>query len=1123
MKEKSKDRLHRVLVIGATPAGIAATNKLGEIGIPVTLVDTSPDLDQKMSKEEWRLASGQTLNYALRPGLLRILRNPAIRCLLSAQVTSLKHNPQGFRARLKCLPNFIDSDRCTLCGLCLEICPSAQSDGSQPILMKSRRNLPGRPVIDKRRTPPCQSHCPLNVNVQGYMALTKKGRFREALELIRKDNVLPGICGRICTHPCEVECRRKELDGPLAIRDIKRFLSDYELTHLPEETTTTRPHRSERIAVIGSGPAGLAASADLARLGYEVTVFEKEAEPGGLLRYGIGAYRLPREILDYEIDRIRRFGVQFRTANPIKLPGDLVGLTSSYAAVIVTPGTWQDRKLGVPGEDLEGVEGCLQFLQRFYKGEITEPLGKVAVIGDGNAAFDLARTLIRLKAEVTLLSWFPRELILADSDEIRSALEEGVILIDQTQVVGFSGQGGRLAELRCAHTKPGKPDAKGIPWPVILPEDPPFHLSFDRAFIAIGQKPNPMESAAKNFLKRTPEGFIQIDTFWRTNLPRVYAAGDAVTGPSSVVQAMESGRKAALAVHLELNGSEFQETQPCREEEKDFPPITKDTPPAVRVGMPEKKLGEQKNAFAETALGFDEAQTTSEALRCLQCGVCSECLQCEEVCRQVGAINHSATSSEEVEHAGVVIVADPEATPLIKGEDVIRAYGPKSRKTDVAAMILRGFAAAAQAMILLGGSSQRMKGHGLSFSPTDPSLAEDIRLGIFVCRCNDAFGWDKGMDAYITRLSSQPEVVHAETLISACTPEGSNGLVKTIREKGLTRVVLASCVCCPFNFICCACTDQRSRLKDALFKGTGISRSMVETCNLRGEVLWLRREYPEIALERFQGFIDRAIHRAKRLKTLPAPVRPYNFTTAVIGTSESAIHSALTLAKGGMEVILLGTPENPMPTTLIHPNIHHFEGSQVKDIRGTLGDFHVLIETGHFQQVLHVGALILEEKYRKHIPYTSSEDLPPRFVGSSMQERNASGIPFFYPGATSIAGLYLANPSGVRISERVKGAAAAMLAAAVMPRGPRYNKGYTVVVEESRCRGCGRCIKVCPYQAVKFKKNPVGGWCAAVDEALCKGCGNCISVCPSNAADSPYRNQEFLEQILEQILSPGSA
>ncbi len=204
-----KDRLYRVLVIGANPAGIAATNKLGEMGIPVTLVDPDPDLDQKLASEAWRLPSGVTLNYAMRPGLLRILRNSQIRCVIPGEISSLKHTPQGFCAHFKNFEAFIDPDQCVLCGRCAEVCPVTIGDGSKPIHFHGRQSLPGRPVIDKRRQPLCQANCPLGVNVQGYVALARVGRFREALELIRRDNILPGICGRICTHPCEVACRQR--------------------------------------------------------------------------------------------------------------------------------------------------------------------------------------------------------------------------------------------------------------------------------------------------------------------------------------------------------------------------------------------------------------------------------------------------------------------------------------------------------------------------------------------------------------------------------------------------------------------------------------------------------------------------------------------------------------------------------------------------------------------------------------------------------------------------------------------------------------------------------------------------------------------------------------------------
>ena len=1134
--KRPKDRLHRVIVIGATPAGIAATNKLGELDIPVTLVDPDPDLDLKLSREEWRLDSGLHLNFAHRSGLLRILRNPFIRCILPAKITSLKHTPQGFRARVKSLQTFVDPDRCTLCGRCAEICPVVTPDGGKPILFNGRMSLPGRAVIDKRRQPLCQVNCPLGVNAQAYIALATVGRFQEALDVVRRDNILPGICGRVCTHPCEEACRRDELDEPIAIRDIKRFLADYELSHPRRSRPPEIYRRKEKVAIIGSGPAGLAAAGDLARLGYQVTVFEKEAMAGGLLRYGIGPYRLPRDILDHELEYIQNLGVQFMTSHPVALPADIEKLKQDFDAIILTIGTWTDRMLGVPGEDLDGVEGCLSLLNRLYQGGVKElkseicPGGDeiaetVAVIGDGNAAFDLARAVRRLGARVTILSWFPEDLIPADLEEIKGAVGEGISLVDRIQVIAFSGENGRLDHLRCKPTKPGKPDPQGIPWPVIVPGSKPFDLKFDRAIVAIGQMgtfhtkdPPDRDCATPTELNLTVGGLVDVDESLRTSIPAVFAAGDAVTGPSSVVAAMAGGRAIARSVHMEFTGEEVLKAKASRPEDKDFPGIPADIPSLARPPMPERQPAARNDNFSEVALGLSEAQVLFEAKRCLQCGICSECLLCAEACSLLGAINHEEQSEETIEHAGVVIIADPGTMPSIKGDDVIRAYGPKAAKSDVYAMITRGFAAAAKATILLGGASQRPKGHGVSFSPPDPELSPEIRVGVFICRCNDAFGWLDRMDEHVERLTGQEVVVHTEVMPSICVPEGPVAILKAIREKGITRVVLASCVCCPLDFVCSACTDQRSRLKDALFKGTGISRSMVETCNLRGEALRHLAHDASTALNRFTGLIERSIHRARRLRPLPAPARIYNFTTAVIGESEAAVSSAWTLAEAGLEVFMFGTPEKPLSKKQPHPNIHCFENSAVRGMSGTLGNFQVFVESDGFSQVLQVGAVVLGEKSRRLTPYIHQEGLPSSTVAASMQRRGLPGIPFLYPGATSIAGLFLADPPGIRVSERKKGAAAAVLAAAIMPRGPRQSKGYTVVVDKNRCRGCGRCIQACPYQAIIFQRNPVGGWYAEVDEALCKGCGNCISVCPSNAADSPYRDRKYLEQLLKEVL-----
>jgi NADPH-dependent glutamate synthase beta subunit-like oxidoreductase len=1115
--KRQKERLYRVIVAGATPEGIAATNKLGELGIPVTLVDRDPDLDRKLAADQYRLPSGLTFSHAFRPGLIRILRNSSIRTLLPAAITAIKHTSQGFSVRIDQEQTFINADRCSLCGKCAAACPVEHPDLGRALRYHGRGSLPGRPYIDKRKKPLCQESCPLGVNAQGYVALAAQGKYEEALALVRRDNVLPGICGRICTHPCEDACRRGGVDDPVAIRAIKRFLADHEGAEAVIDPASMAPARAEKIAVIGSGPAGLAAAADLARKGYQVTVFEREKEVGGLLRYGIGAHRLPRGILDREIRLIEQMGVVFVTSQAIDLTHDLERLSQKYQAVVIGAGTWHDRKLGVEGEDLDGVEGCLSFLTRRQRDGLTHLPERVAVIGDGNSALDLARTLARMGATVSIVSWFDADHIPGDADELREAMEEGVALIDSAQVVAFRGKKGKLTHLECMPTRLGQADAGGIAWPVIKAGEQPFALPFDRAFVAIGQVGAFTADSFAGMVAVTERGCIAAsDT--RTSRPGVYAIGDAISGPSSVVKAMASGRRAARAIHYDLAG--IAETEPLtRPEEKDFCHIPDDLPRRQRAAMPERQPNQRKGDFAEVALGLNTLQLAAEASRCLQCGVCSECLECVTACGALRAIDHGQTREEIVEQCGAVIVADPGLALAIKGDDVIRAYGPKTARPDVNDMIVRGFDAAAQAMLLLGGAAKAAKGHGRSPSIPDASLSPEVRIGVFACRCNDSFGWLDSMSEHLAHLANtHADIVHSEMLTSACVPEGIQAIIRAAREKGITRIVLASCVCCPLNFVCSACTDQRSRLKTGLFHGTGISRSMVETCNLHGEVLRLIASEPEQAIERFKGLLGRSIKRTRSLKQLPAVDRNYNFAAAVIGNSQAAITSALTLADSGHEVFRFGTAEQPLEDLAIHPNIHNFPDWNVKGISGTLGDFQIVIESGGHRQTLRAGTIILGEKARRRIAYSHQDGLPSYTVEPLVQERGLLNVPFAYPSATSVPGLYLAEPPGINVSKPKKGTAAAMMVASAMPRGPRQSKGITATIDQALCRGCGRCVTVCRYHAVTLQANSIGGWYARVDEALCKGCGNCLSVCPTGAADSPYRNRAYLEQAIEELL-----
>ncbi|MBI5063252.1 MAG: FAD-dependent oxidoreductase [Desulfatitalea sp.] len=505
------------------------------MGIPITLVDTEANLDRKLASEAYRLESGVPFNYAHRPGLIRILRNANIRCVLPATIQSAKHSSQGFRVQIERRATYVDPTRCTLCGQCVSACPVCAGESQRPIQTADRMALPGRVTIDKRRQPLCQANCPLGVNVQGYMALTAAGRYEEALELIRQENVLPAVCGRICTHPCEAACRRGEKEGPLAIRDIKRFVADRAAADRLAQPKAELPADAPSVAIVGSGPAGLAAATDLARRGFAVTVYEKESEAGGLLRYGIGPHRLPRKILDAELDAIQAEGVRILTGQNITLLQGLEALRQKHRAVILTTGAWADRKLGVAGEALEGVQGCLSFLSRFYRGDVKKISGRAAVIGDGNAAYDLARVLRRLGVAVTLVSWFAAHEIPADVDEVEAAAAEGIALIDRRQVVGFSGEKNRFRALRVQATQPGPAAAKGICWPILVPDAPVEELAFEHAFVAIGQGGPYRDLAGQGQLAIDPRGLLAVDEQGRTALDGVYAAGDAATGATSVV------------------------------------------------------------------------------------------------------------------------------------------------------------------------------------------------------------------------------------------------------------------------------------------------------------------------------------------------------------------------------------------------------------------------------------------------------------------------------------------------------------------------------------------------------------------------------------------------------------
>ncbi len=476
---------------------------------------------------------------------------------------------------------------------------------------------------------PCTTACPAGINVKAYVSLIAEGMFAEALAVVRDRCPLPGICGRICHHPCEAACRR---DEPIAIRALKRFVADV----TGEEPPPMLPviHPMSRVAVVGSGPAGLAAAWDLRRAGYPVTIFESEAEPGGMLRYGIAPYRLPREVLDAEIGYLLAAGIELRTGCRI---GDQITLESllddDWAAVLFAVGAQRGRALGIPGEeDSPEVEDALGFLRRANAGDRTPVTGRVLVIGGGSTAVEAARTARRLGADsVTILYRRSAKELLAGPEEIEACSSEGIEISFLTAPRAVVRDDDRFLGLECLRVELGKPDASGRRRPVPVPGSE-FLIEAERVLAAVGQSSD-LGFLPEKYRQRLAEhNRLRVggDTAM-TPMQGIFAAGDAVTGPATVIEAVAAGHRAAAAIqHYLDSGRPEPEASPAAAPSEfalpEAPPA-----PAARHEPPLRPLA-QGQEFAETERAFSAAEAIAEAQRCARCGPCSECLLCAPSC-----------------------------------------------------------------------------------------------------------------------------------------------------------------------------------------------------------------------------------------------------------------------------------------------------------------------------------------------------------------------------------------------------------------------------------------------------------------------------------------------------------
>ena len=653
-----------VMVVGGGIGGMESSLKLGDMGYKVLLVEKEPSVGGRMILLSKVFPTLDCASCISGPKMSSTMNHPNVTVAGSSEVREILPQPDGsFRATITRHATYVDWAACTGCQECEPVCPVAVPDQFNSDLVARRavylafpQAVPKKVVIERAGTSPCSDECPAGIKAHGYVALAREGRYEEGFQLVLEATPLVGTLGRACYAPCEDGCTRGEVEGSVPIRAIKRFLADRHYAQDDTPGVTVPEPNGRRVAVVGSGPAGLTAAWQLALRGYEVTILEADDEPGGFLRYALPTYRLPREVVERDIQNVRDVGVTILTGARVEDPVELT--TRGFDGVIVATGTPVATPMGVPGEDAAGVVSGLDFLRDIRLGRDSSLEGRrVAVVGGGNVAMDAARSALRRgAASVTIVYRRGRDEMPAHPEELEGAQADGValrLLLSPLEVL--TDEHGAARALRCATMRLGEPDASGrrAPEPVPGAEEV---VETDLVIAAVGMAPDVAGLAS---VLATSRGRLSADPLTlQTSVPSVFAAGDVVAGASDITRAAGAGRRAALNLDRYLRGEPLGgvEALDGRLERVETARVLARQSTLSPHAKVERGRSEASGGFAEIERTLREDEVRAGASACLDCGVCSECGSCARAC-PADAIDFTQRDRDEEVRVGAVVLS----------------------------------------------------------------------------------------------------------------------------------------------------------------------------------------------------------------------------------------------------------------------------------------------------------------------------------------------------------------------------------------------------------------------------------------------------------------------------------